>query len=164
MSYEKFFKVDENGVGRTVTGIPCNFHVDDEDKTLSLTLHYDADLEASVCAPMEKDISFLLMDLLLFVPVRPRRPYKEPSLSKVVGGIVEAMHTEELKEIAIQGLNDTPYVKVSAKSEKARYFVTYSEEHAKCKFSMCGEDGNTVSLVFSRALAISFGQFKDCLE
>ena len=95
MSYEKFFKVDENGVGRTVTGIPCNFLVDEEDNTLSLTLHYAADLEASVCAPIEKDISFLLMDLLLFVPLRPHRPYEEPSLSKVVGGIVEAMHTEE---------------------------------------------------------------------
>lgn len=164
MSYKKCFNVDENGVGHTITGIPCEIYESEEEGILYLTLHYGADLEASLIAPMDKDIGYLLMELILFVPVRPRRPSEEPSLSKVVGGIIEAMHTEGLKDISIRGLTSSPYVKVIALSDKANYGISYSESEAKCRFSTWSADSNTVSLEFSRALNISFGQFKDCFE
>lgn len=161
MGYKEFFNVDEKGVGHAINGIPCELYEDEEDKTLHLILHYDADSEVLLCARMEKDIEPLLMNLLMFFPVRPRRPYEEPNFSKTVGGIIDALHNEGLKDIEVHGGNI--YVEVSAKGEKANYFISYEGETGKCKFATWG-DGDEVSLEFPRSLDIRFSQFKECFE
>ena len=123
MKYDELFKVNEDGIGYTITGLLYKFHVDEEEKVISLTLYYDMDSKVSLYAPEGKDISALLLHLMLVVPSRPCLPYKESNVSKIVGDIVKAFYAEDMEDITVHNLSDTPCVKISAMDDDDRMFI-----------------------------------------
>ena len=164
MKYDELFKVNEDGIGCTITGLLYKFHVDEEEKVISLTLYYDVDSKVSLYAPEGKDISALLLHLMLVVPSRPCLPYKESNVSEIVGDIVKAFYLEDMGDITVHTLSDTPCVKISAMDDDDRMFVIrYSEQSKTCSFSMTDSDGSVI-LDFSRSLDMKFSQFVECFE
>lgn len=165
MKYDELFKVNKDGIGYTVTGLPCQFTVDEEDRVISLTIHYGTDLQAVLNASEDTDISALLLHLLLVVPSRPCRPYRKTNESEIVGEMVKAFCAKGMKDIKVISL-DSPYgIGLSAMSKEGMMCLIHQSDRDKtCSFSITAPDGNMVVLDFSRALDIRFGQFVECFE
>ena len=164
MKYDDLFKVNSDGIGFTPTGLPCKFHVDEEEKVISLTLYYDMDSKVSLYAPEGKNISKLLFHLMVVVPSRPCLPYKESNVSEIVGDIVKAFYAEDMEDITVNRVSDTPCVKISAIDDDDRMFIIrYSEQSKTCSFSMTDSDGSVI-LDFSRSLDMKFSQFVECFK
>lgn len=166
MRYDELFRVNEDGMGFTITGLPCKFFVGEDDKMVYLTINYGTDLNVKLYAPEEIDISPLLLQLLLLVPSRPLRRYKDSNIAEAIGEIVKDFYTEDMKDITVCALNSSSCVEISALSEDDRmYAIRYSEQCETRSFSMTNNwDGNTVNLDFSRELDIRFSQFVECFE
>ena len=164
MKYDDLFKVNSDGIGFTINGLPCKFHVDEEEKVISLTLYYGMDSKVSLYAPEGKDISKLLFHLMVVVPYRPCLPYKESNVSEIVGDIVKAFYAEDMEDITVNRVSDTPCVKISAIDNDDRMFIIrYSEQSKTCSFSMTDSDGSVI-VDFSRSLDMKFSQFVECFE
>ena len=164
MKYDDLFKENDGGIGFTINGLPYKFHVDEEEKVISLTLYYGMDSKVSLYAPEGKNITKLLFHLMLVVPSKPCLPYKESNISEIVGDIVKAFYAEDMEDITVHTLSDTPCVKISAMDDDDRMFIIrYSEQSKTCSFSMTDSDGSVI-LDFSRSLDMKFSQFVECFE